>query len=217
MLAVYRTGKELNVDAIRHLTPKFSFGISTQNINYSSRKESKNSPDFRATPLIARGGESTRGGASTLAVSTGKTMTAGQFKTFNLLSGGVAGTIASCLTNPLEVIRTQLQSSSVSKAQHGSLSSSSGHPYAIAQRILNTDGVPGFFKGLKPTLIGIIPARSIYFYSYEQTKRELGKRGWLPEGSVGNAIISGFAAGVASNTLTNPIWMVKTRMQLLGE
>ena len=39
----------------------------------------------------------------------------------------------------------------------------------------------------------------------------------MPEGSVGNAIISGLAAGVGSNTLTNPIWVVKTRLQLMAD
>ena len=34
---------------------------------------------------------------------------------------------------------------------------------------------------------------------------------------MGNALISGFSAGIASNTLTNPIWMVKTRIQLLAD
>ena len=85
---------------------------------------------------------------------------------------------------------------------------------AIGRRIFEAQGVRGFFKGLRPTLAGIIPARSIYFFTYEQSKRRLGST-ILPEGSVGNALISGFSAGIASNTLTNPIWMVKTRIQLL--
>jgi solute carrier family 25 protein 33/36 len=134
----------------------------------------------------------------------------------SLLSGGVAGTIASCITNPLEVIKTQLQSSSVSKAAHGEMATAGGHPIVVAQRIFAKNGILGFYKGLKPTLIGIIPARSIYFYSYQQAKEFLGKT-ILPEGSVGNALVSGFAAGIASNTLTNPIWMVKTRFQLLAD
>ncbi len=134
----------------------------------------------------------------------------------SLLSGGVAGTIASCITNPLEVIKTQLQSSSVSSAAQGEFASAAGHPMDVAKRILADNGVAGFWKGLKPTLVGIIPARSLYFYAYQQTKTQLGKS-ILPEGSVGNAIVSGFAAGVVSNTVTNPIWMVKTRMQLLAD
>ncbi len=134
----------------------------------------------------------------------------------SLFSGGIAGTIASCITNPLEVVKTQLQSSMTSTAMHGELASANGHPITVAQRILKAEGVKGFWKGLKPTLFGIIPARSIYFYSYEQSKRALGE--WLlPEGSVGNALVSGFMAGICSNTITNPIWMVKTRYQLLAD
>lgn len=159
---------------------------------------------------LHRGGE--RGGASVAA----KTMPAKQIQLLNLLSGGVAGTIASCITNPLEVIKTQLQSSSVSTAVHGEYAAAAGHPVTIAQKIFADSGVRGFWKGLKPTLVGIIPARSIYFYSYAQAKKTLGKT-ILPEGSVGNALLSGFAAGIASNTVTNPIWMVKTRMQLLAD
>ena len=137
----------------------------------------------------------------------------------SLLSGGVSGTIASCLTNPLEVIKTQLQSSSTSSANQGGLSSAAGKPYAIAQRIMENDGIGGFFKGLKPTLVGIIPSRSAYFYSYEASKRYLGKSkiDYLNEGNVANALISGLVAGITGNTLTNPIWLVKTRMQLMAD
>eukprot|EP00559_Dactyliosolen_fragilissimus_P005364 CAMPEP_0184865432 /NCGR_PEP_ID=MMETSP0580-20130426/18089_1 /TAXON_ID=1118495 /ORGANISM="Dactyliosolen fragilissimus" /LENGTH=284 /DNA_ID=CAMNT_0027364643 /DNA_START=250 /DNA_END=1105 /DNA_ORIENTATION=- len=143
-------------------------------------------------------------------------MSANKMKALNLLSGGVAGTIASCITNPLEVVKTQLQSSSVSASSHGELASASGHPMNIARRIFAVDGVMGFFRGLKPTLIGIIPARSIYFYTYNSSKRYLGKY-LAPEGSIPNALLAGFSAGIASNTLTNPIWMVKTRYQLLAD
>jgi solute carrier family 25 protein 33/36 len=105
----------------------------------------------------------------------------------------------------------------VSKAAHGEFANAAGHPMDIAKRIFAENGFAGFFKGLKPTLVGIIPARSLYFYAYGQTKSTLGKTGLVAEGTDLNAIISGFAAGVVSNTATNPIWMVKTRMQLLAD
>lgn len=69
---------------------------------------------------------------------------------------------------------------------------------------------------MRPTLVGVIPSRSVYFYSYEKTKSWLGSIG-VKEGGVPNALVSGLAAGVSGNTLTNPIWVVKTRMQLLAD
>lgn len=106
-------------------------------------------------------------------------------------------------------MKTQLQSSSVAV---GDLASGLGHPVAIARKILETDGPSGFFRGLPPTLVGIIPSRSAYFYAYQRCKHALGPV--FPEGSPPNAMISGLLAGIAGNTLTNPIWMVRTRMQL---
>lgn len=123
--------------------------------------------------------------------------------TFRLFSGGVAGTISSVITNPLEVIKTQLQSSG----------SAGLNPITVAKQIITRDGLSGFFRGLPPTLVGIIPARSVYFYSYETCKSTLGP--YFSRGSPANALVSGFVAGICSNTLTNPIWMVRTRMQIL--
>jgi len=111
---------------------------------------------------------------------------------YSLFSGGVAGTIASTITNPLEVVKTQLQSSN-SMAVFGSRS-----PVELAKRIMQQDGFAGFFRGLPPTLVGIIPSRSAYFYAYQRCKVMLGP--YAPEGSIPNALISGFMAGVAGNS-----------------
>ena len=115
--------------------------------------------------------------------------------------------MASTITNPLEVIKTQLQSSN---AAFGTRS-----PVALAKNIMERDGFAGFFRGLPPTLVGIIPSRSAYFYAYQRIKVALGP--YAPEGSVPNALVSGFMAGIVGNTLTNPIWMVRTRMQILAD
>eukprot|EP00535_Pseudo-nitzschia_heimii_P000897 CAMPEP_0197185916 /NCGR_PEP_ID=MMETSP1423-20130617/12908_1 /TAXON_ID=476441 /ORGANISM="Pseudo-nitzschia heimii, Strain UNC1101" /LENGTH=303 /DNA_ID=CAMNT_0042637097 /DNA_START=515 /DNA_END=1426 /DNA_ORIENTATION=- len=132
-------------------------------------------------------------------------MTSRRMESLKLLSGGVAGTVASCITNPLEVIKTQLQSSNSAKCR----------PSDIFKKILEADGIPGFWRGLPPTLLGIIPSRSAYFYSYQRMKTFLNPS--LPEGSPSNALIAGYTAGIVGNTLTNPIWMVRTRMQILAD
>ena len=37
----------------------------------------------------------------------------------------------------------------------------------------------------------------------------------LKEGGIENTFLAGFSAGISCNTITNPIWMVKTRIQLM--
>lgn len=108
------------------------------------------------------------------------------------------------MTNPLEVVKTQLQATSADP-----------NPVSVAQEIFRVDGVRGFFRGLPPTLVGIVPSRSAYFYAYSFCKKRLGP--YLAEGSPPNALLSGLAAGICGNSLTNPIWMVRTRMQLLAD
>lgn len=153
--------------------------------------------------LVARGGQKN---ANT------RTMTRTTMETLNLLSGGVAGTVSSTITNPLEVIKAQLQSSNTAK---GEFITGRGHPLVVAKQIMKKDGITGFFRGLPPTLVGIIPGRSAYFYAYERTKEWLDPL--FPEGTPINAVISGLSAGIVGNTLTNPVWMIRTRMQILPD
>lgn len=105
-------------------------------------------------------------------------------------SGGIAGTIASTLTMPLEVIKTQLQAST--RGNKKALS--------VFSEIFNKDGPRGFFRGLQPMLIGIIPTRAIYFWAYSTTKD------FLKQTSIGdsalNHLLSAFSAGITSNTVS---------------
>lgn len=123
----------------------------------------------------------------------------------NFMAGGLAGTVSSCLTAPLEVIKTQLQSSRVS----GKL-----NPMQVCQEIIKLDGAAGLFKGLQPLLVGIIPTRAIYFWAYAGTKTALN--GTIGNGPL-NHLASAFSAGITSNTITSPLWMVKTRFQILAD
>lgn len=80
------------------------------------------------------------------------------------------------------------------------------------RQIVQTEGVNGLFKGLGPNLIGVAPSRAIYFFSYANMKKYLNTvmNPDTPLVHIGSAI----TAGVTACTLTNPIWLVKTRLQL---
>lgn len=84
-------------------------------------------------------------------------------------------------------------------------------PVQVARNIARVEGFRGFFRGLLPTLIGILPARSTYFWAYSTTKATLSARfGESPPVHMASAAV----AGITSNTLTNPIWLMKSRVQL---
>ncbi len=70
------------------------------------------------------------------------------------------------------------------------------------------------FKGLGPTLVGVIPARSINFFTYGNGKVIIANT--FNDGRENSLVHLSAAAlaGIITGTATNPIWVVKTRMQL---
>ncbi|CAM9730480.1 unnamed protein product [Chrysoparadoxa australica] len=122
----------------------------------------------------------------------------------SLMSGGISGSISLTLTSPIEVVKTQLQGSS----------NAGSSPINVAKTIFKQDGLQGFWRGLTPSLIGIFPARASYFWAYSTTKQSLLER--FGDSPITHTLAA-LAAGVTSNTITNPIWMVKTRVQLLAD
>ncbi|KAJ9120255.1 hypothetical protein QFC22_003155 [Naganishia vaughanmartiniae] len=94
----------------------------------------------------------------------------------------------------------------------------------MIQNIYVQEGPRALFKGLGPTLIGVVPARAINFSTYAQSKQFLASA-LPPSITQSSAAVAadtspivhlGAAAiaGITTATATNPIWVVKTRLQL---
>jgi solute carrier family 25 protein 33/36 len=80
------------------------------------------------------------------------------------------------------------------------------------RNIVKTEGAKALFKGLGPNLVGVAPSRAVYFWSYAQSKQFLNT--FLPPDTPFVHILSAACAGFSAATCTNPIWFVKTRLQL---
>ncbi|XP_039388182.1 solute carrier family 25 member 33-like isoform X1 [Mauremys reevesii] len=144
----------------------------------------------------------------------------------HLLAGGCGGTAGAILTCPLEVVKTRLQSSSLAlrplclpEVQLQGLNGGFVRPalpspgvLQLMRAILEKEGVRSLFRGLGPNLVGVAPSRAIYFAAYAGAKEKLNVV-FVPESKKVH-VLSAVCAGVTSATLTNPIWLVKTRMQL---
>jgi solute carrier family 25 protein 33/36 len=70
------------------------------------------------------------------------------------------------------------------------------------------------FKGLGPNLSGVVPARAINFYTYGNGKRIIADRFNGGKESALVHLCAAACAGLVTGTATNPIWLVKTRLQL---
>lgn len=70
------------------------------------------------------------------------------------------------------------------------------------------------YRGLTPTLFALLPNWAVYFTVYERLKYAIGTR-TRPDlaGSPGVHMMAAAGAGAATMLITNPFWVVKTRLQ----
>ncbi|XP_034028107.1 solute carrier family 25 member 33 [Thalassophryne amazonica] len=143
----------------------------------------------------------------------------------HLFAGGCSGTVGAIVTCPLEVLKTRLQSSGLTlrpvlQVQLGTLNGTgvirpgtvTPGVLQVLRSILQNEGPRSLFRGLGPNLVGVAPSRAVYFAAYSKSKEVLNGV-FVPNSGKVHMCSAGTAAFV-TNTLMNPIWMVKTRMQL---
>lgn len=131
--------------------------------------------------------------------------------------------VTAVLTSPLDVLKTRLQSDfyqSQLKKTNPNLSmykSSLLHfreTFGILFSIHRLEGWRGLFKGLGPSLTGVVPATAIKFYAYGNCKTLFPQILGCEENTTLVHALSAATAGIVTGTATNPIWLVKTRLQL---
>lgn len=133
-----------------------------------------------------------------------------------VLSGLSAGFSTTILTHPLDVIKIRLQLlSETSKTRFFALRNVIARVHeSAAIEYKKSNGrfrlpyvVRQYYRGLTPNLVGNISAWSLYFTLYAEFKGMI---------KTSNATVNYFAlsslAGISTSLLTNPIWVLKTRI-----
>lgn len=165
-----------------------------------------------------------------------------KFKTILLegLSGGLSGLFAYSTTFPLDVIQTRLQST----VDHERIKNlkpiefkSKYVPnfnlrvknkyFAIGKDICVKDGWRGFFKvcfgvfvfvillqGYLPLIVGIFPSRFTYFGVNTQTRKIFDSTYGEHNHETFKIAFSAIMGSVTASTITSPIWVTKTHLQL---
>lgn len=156
----------------------------------------------------------------------------------HFVAGGIGGMAGAIVTCPFDLVKTRLQSDlyvtklgvlpgALRKSNNSIITSSSvakihihrwlQHPIetmAILSTVRRQEGFKALFRGLGPNLVGVIPARSINFFTYGTTKDLYSKNLNNGQEAPWIHLLSAATAGWATSTATNPIWLIKTRVQL---
>ncbi|XP_054810713.1 nicotinamide adenine dinucleotide transporter 1, chloroplastic isoform X1 [Prosopis cineraria] len=128
----------------------------------------------------------------------------------NAGAGASAGAIAATFVCPLDVIKTRLQVHGLPPEQKGSVIITS------LRNIARTEGFRGLYRGLSPTILALLPNWAVYFTVYEQLKGLLRSHDGCHQLTTGENMIAAAGAGAATAFSTNPLWVVKTRLQTQG-
>eukprot|EP01083_Nonionella_stella_P085207 236152_1 len=122
----------------------------------------------------------------------------------NGIGGACAGVLTKSTVQPLDFLRTRLQVHDAHKSEYRLIKT--------VQDIIKSEGISCVYRGLSANLLGSGVNWGIYFFSYESWKR------FISDGS--NELSSlhhfgcGWISGVTAISVTNPIWCVKTRLQV---
>ncbi|KAF8426617.1 mitochondrial carrier domain-containing protein [Tirmania nivea] len=124
------------------------------------------------------------------------------------ISGAGGGVLSMLLTYPLITLSTRSQVES-KRAQSSTLDA--------VQKIIRREGISGLYAGLDSALFGISVTNFVYYYWYEWSRTAFeaaavragkGRR----KLSTLESMAAGALAGSATVLITNPIWVVNTRM-----
>lgn len=132
----------------------------------------------------------------------------------NAGAGAAAGVIAATFVCPLDVIKTRLQVHGLPKL--GNVNVRGSLIVGSLEQIFQKEGLRGMYRGLSPTVLALLPNWAVYFTIYEQLKSFLGSDDGSHQLSIGANMLAASGAGAATTIATNPLWVVKTRLQTQG-
>lgn len=135
---------------------------------------------------------------------------AAEWRWDSAVAGGAAGLTSVVALHPLDIVRTRFQ------VHDGRLHTvpSYRHTFHALYTIGRVEGVRGLYAGLLPALLGSSLSWSLYFFLYSNIKERNRRRFGRAELGPSLHLLSAAEAGSVVAVLTNPVWVVKTRLQL---
>ncbi|KAF0923220.1 hypothetical protein E2562_003430 [Oryza meyeriana var. granulata] len=120
------------------------------------------------------------------------------------VAGAAAGIAGTLMCHPLEVIKDRL---TINREAYPSIS-------IAFRKIYQTDGISGLYAGLCPTLIGMLPYSTCYYFMYETIKTSycrLHKKTSLTRPEL---LVIGALSGLTASTISFPLEVARKRLMV---
>lgn len=126
--------------------------------------------------------------------------------------GSVAGACGATAVYPIDLVKTRMQNQRGGKFIGELMYENS---FDCFLKVIRHEGILGLYRGLPPQIIGVAPEKAIKLTMNDLVRDKLRK----PDGSVvlPGEILAGCCAGASQVVFTNPLEIVKIRLQVAGE
>ena len=131
----------------------------------------------------------------------------------SMLLGGASATVGATTVFPIDKIKTRMQSSP---------SGTSQSIVGTLREIVKKEGPLKLYRGLQAQLVGITPEKAVKLTVNDLLRKAMIKRHQLESGetavqlSVFEEMLAGMGTGMVQVIITNPIELIKIRLQMQG-
>lgn len=125
-----------------------------------------------------------------------------------LAAGAMAGATSVLCTYPLDLIRTKLA------VRVGPTQSISHGLVQAVKKTIKEEGLSGMYKGMYPTLVGVMPYAGSSFFAFGIFRRYADNKGFKANPSLITSIC-GACAGLSAQVVTYPIDVIRRRRQAM--
>ncbi|XP_053603299.1 calcium-binding mitochondrial carrier protein Aralar1 isoform X1 [Plodia interpunctella] len=132
--------------------------------------------------------------------------------TYRFTLGSIAGAVGASAVYPIDLVKTRMQNQ-----RTGSFIGEVAYRNSMDcfKKVIRHEGVFGLYRGLVPQLIGVAPEKAIKLTVNDLVRDKLmDKNGNI---SIWAEVLAGACAGGSQVVFTNPLEIVKIRLQVAGE
>ncbi|XP_011153052.1 calcium-binding mitochondrial carrier protein Aralar1 isoform X4 [Harpegnathos saltator] len=131
---------------------------------------------------------------------------------YRFVLGSIGGAVGATAVYPIDLVKTRMQNQRTGSFIGELMYRNS---FDCCKKVIRHEGFFGLYRGLMPQLMGVAPEKAIKLTVNDFVRDKfMDKNGNLP---VYGEIISGACAGASQVIFTNPLEIVKIRLQVAGE